>query len=288
MKKIISFLTALCILSAILLPLPSAQAASKTVRLKEGKTYRYDLNGDKKKEKIKVTCKEVGMGKAKTNIYINGKKFFSRKRYALGAEFYLADLNKKDRYKEIIVHMLDSSDASGDFFALRYKGKNKKLILNGSTKQNPNLKSASRQLRLSRFSFLSNTGNNKLYIKADTPYFNFYFGSYYVKVPVAVKSKTLIGQKLTTYQTLGYTKKYIYELNRSMTLYAKASTGSRGVTCYSGSRFKALAIKPVEKNKDTGALFVKVKMTTGKTGWLYFPDYSQYNTEYLKNRPGWG
>lgn len=286
MKKKISFLLVLSIIYTFFSHIPIVQAAnSKVVKLKENKTYHYDLNGDKKKEEIEVKCLASGYN-AKIQIYINGKKIFSRKRNALGAVFYLIDLNTKDKYKEILIHAYSDSDTAMDFFAFRYKGKNRKSILEGYS--GFLLNSNTKQLRLARFSVLSNSGKNKLYISADSPYTNGCFGSYFIKVPIIVKNGKLVVQRLSTYKTQDYTKKYVYELNSNMVLYTKASTNSKGVTCYSGSKFKALELKPVETNKDIGALYVKVKISSGKIGWLYFPGDIFNYSEYLKVKPAWG
>ena len=103
MKKKMSFLLALCLMCALFAPLQAAQAAnSKVVHLKENKTYRYDLNGDKKKESVKVVCKVSGYSDAEIQLYINGKKFYSRKRNALDAKFYLAARNRGDGDKVLV------------------------------------------------------------------------------------------------------------------------------------------------------------------------------------------
>lgn len=289
MKKKSSLLLMFFLIFTFFSPIPAVQAANqKVVHLKENKTYHYDLNGDKKKETIKVACKISGYSNAEVQLYVNGKKLYSRKRDALGAEFYLVDLNTKDKYKELLVHAISDSGTTGDFFAVRYKGKNKKSILEGAVKNGRKLKTNTSQLGLYRFTFLSNTGQNKLYLSADTPYSNSYFGCYYIKVPVAVKNGKLIVQKLSTYKTLGSTKKFTYELSRGMSLYEKPTTASASAYCYSGSRFKALELKPATAGQETGALYVKVKMSSGKTGWLYFPAYNRYNSGYLKEVPAWG
>lgn len=289
MKRKISLVLAVSFVCALLFPAVAAQAAgSKIVHLKENKTYRYDLNGDKKKETVKVKCTVSGYSDATIQVYVNGKKLLSRKRDALGAEFYLLDLDKKDKYKEILVHAESDSETTADFFAFRYRGKNKKSILEGTKEHGRKLRCNSGQLDLYRFTVSSNTGQNKFYISADTPYSNFYFGSYYIKVPVTMKNNKLTAQKLPSYKTLGSTKKYVYRLKYSMRLYEKASISSDSMICYGGTSFHALELKPVEQNKDTGALYVKVKTSSGKTGWLYFPAFSQYNTGYLENVPGWG
>lgn len=288
MKRKVSLLLAVSLMCALVFPVPMVQAAnSKIVYLKENRTYRYDLNGDKKKEKIKVKCTVSGYSNATIQLYVNGKRIFSRKRDSLGAKFYLVDLNKKDKYKELLVHGLSDSGTTGDFFAVRYKGNNKKSVLEGATQNGRKLRSNSKQLNLYRFTLYSNTGQNKLYIKADTPYSNFYFGSYYVKVPVVIKNGKLTAQKSSSYRALGQTRSYLYRLKRSMALYEKASTSSSSVICYSGSSFHALELKPAQ-NSDTGGLYVKVKMSSGKTGWLYFPSYSSYDIGYLENVPAWG
>ena len=121
MKRKISLVLAVSFVCALLFPAVAAQAAgSKIVHLKENKTYRYDLNGDKKKETVKVKCTVSGYSDATIQVYVNGKKLLSRKRDALGAEFYLLDLDKKDKYKEILVHAESDSETTADFFAFRY------------------------------------------------------------------------------------------------------------------------------------------------------------------------
>lgn len=80
MKKKVSFLLTFCMICTFLFPIPIVQAAgNKTVHLKENKVYHYDLNGDKKKESIKVTCNVTGDHDLKIQINVNGKKIFSRK-----------------------------------------------------------------------------------------------------------------------------------------------------------------------------------------------------------------
>lgn len=292
MKQKLSFLLALCLFCACLSPASTAQASgSKVVKLKENKTYYYNLNGDKKKEKIEIKCKYRKNSNDTIQVYVNEEKLFSQKDDYLYGMFYLIDLNAKDKYKELLVETHSDSEVNAAFEAIRYQGKNKKSILKSNGIHGDKIKCNSRQLELYRFSLLSNTGKNKFYISADRPYSNTYFGSYYCKVPVTVKNGKLVAQKSSTYETAAFTKKFVYQLNRSMALYSKASTSSKSITCKSGSKFKALSLKPVETTKANGALFVKVKMTSGKIGWLYFPALSKNNTNfnyYLKTVPGWG
>lgn len=102
-----------------------------------------------------------------------------------------------------------------------------------------------------------------------------------------IKNGKLTAQKSSSYGVLGQTRSYLYRLKRSMALYEKASTRSNSVICYSGSSFHALELKPAQ-NSDTGGLYQKVKMSSGKAGWLYFLSYSSYDIGYLENVPGWG
>lgn len=272
----------------LFVPVSVARAANnKIIELKENRTYSYDLNGDKKKEKIIFKCKPASdYSEGKIQIYINGKKLFSRKLHTIGAYCYLVDLNTKDNNKELLIQAFSESDCTAEFLAFRYKSKNKTTILEGCDKPGY-LNCNARQLCLYRFSVSSNTGSNKLYISADTPYSNSCFGSYYIKVPVAIKNGKIIAQKQSSYKVLDYTKTFVYQLNRSMKLYEKASTDSKSTICDSGSKFNVMQLKPVKKNKDRGALYVKVKMSSGMTGWLYFPDESN-GSEYLKDIPSWG
>lgn len=111
----------------------SAEAAeSKIVTLKAGKTYSYDLNGDKKEEKILIKVEQRSQGPV-ADIYINSKKLASRSWKNGGdnteLQIQLIDLETSDKYKEI--HIVQQHITQGEWFdyayIYRYNGKTMSL-----------------------------------------------------------------------------------------------------------------------------------------------------------------
>lgn len=106
----------ICMLCIFIIKMPVQAANLKTVSLKKGKTFSYDLNGDKKKEKIKVTYI-----KPKVNLYINGKLIYSKKVFGESdcpVKIHLVDFNTSDKYREILIQKFDSSQTTSDFFCI--------------------------------------------------------------------------------------------------------------------------------------------------------------------------
>ncbi|MBQ9061982.1 MAG: hypothetical protein IJ121_04005 [Eubacterium sp.] len=88
-----------------------------------------------------------------------------------------------------------------------------------------------------------------------------------------------------------------YELARYMEMYTTASMKTIKRDCYAGTKFIPTYIKvhdsqtvyygdyPVIRYN----LLVKVKLSTGESGWLYFPAFLDSNeSQYLKYKPAWG
>lgn len=301
-KKIWKYLLIVCfavVSGSILVPgQVKAAGNAKVTMLKKGRTYSYDLNGDKKKEKIKITYTVKNKYKSncrrKVNFYVNGKLIYIKQLYGepdFPVKVRLADLNTSDKYKEILVQKYDSSSTTSDFFALRYMGKKKVKVLQGMKNFKWHAGSNTKQISCYRFDFKSNTGKNEFYIDADTPYSNSYFGSYYVKIPIVLGNGKFAVKQLASYEISNRLKwsQHEYELKRGMTLYKTDSMQSGEDTYLTpGTKFKAKEIKPVNVNDNYGALYVKVVTLSGQTGWIYFPEYSRYNSGYLKDVPEWG
>lgn len=111
---------------------PVSAAGTKIIALKAGKTYKYDLNGDNKKEKILVKVQNKAAYQ-KANIYINNQFLATRtwERYADRTTIYihLIDLDSKDKYKEL--HLVQKQETQGECLSdaciYRYNGKKLKL-----------------------------------------------------------------------------------------------------------------------------------------------------------------
>lgn len=87
-------MSALIIMVIVLVP-GRVYAKSGVVRLTENKVYRCDLNGDKKKENVKVTTNftKISWGEYVTvNIFVNKKRFFQRK--SIGARTLIMGVSR--------------------------------------------------------------------------------------------------------------------------------------------------------------------------------------------------
>lgn len=273
----------------------TAEAASNKVTvLKQGKTYSYNLNGGKKKEKIRYTFnRPYNSWVGDFKLYVNGKKVYSSSIQGDDAVVTLLDLNSKDKYKELFVTSLyrDQSQILGNVFLMRYVSGKKVKVYNCDY-------SAACLGGLP--SILKNSGKNKFYVISYWPFCGraSTFGLYYVMIPMKLQGDRLVAANTDTYdlvvadydyQTGIYKKyrkpKYKYTLSRAMTLYSSPSRSKPSGTLRSGTSFTASKIRPIHSG-EWYDLFVKIKTVTGRTGWLFFPSDSSF--QYLQKRPGWG
>ena len=148
----------------------------------------------------------------------------------------------------------------------------------------------SRRMRL-----LSCNGKKQISFWADTPFWNFKFGCYYCKVTGKVKADKIIIQKQKTYKLESPNGGLLYqgnryELNQSMKLYRAASNKKAYRLLKPGTKFIAQKIKPARSKLIGGNrywdVYVKIKTTKGKKGWLFFPNSTV--GQYLRYTPGWG
>ena len=145
MKNSIKILSGFVFLAVFEIIISITPANAKTKALNENKTYRYDLDGDGKKEKISYEIEKTDgdsyyYSKA-VNFYINGKKFavdasIKNSWYSESgwASVNLIDVNTADKYKELEIY-LDGEEWPVGCIVLRYKsGKLKTYFTTGGTK----------------------------------------------------------------------------------------------------------------------------------------------------------
>ena len=106
--------------------------------LTEGKTYKIDLNGDGKKEKIKYTFSgdwgEEELSSYTFKLYINGKvmlKQTEKKDFISFMDIYVKpfDYNPSDKYVDLLIEYYGRDDVSSTR-AYRYKKKKLSLLFN--------------------------------------------------------------------------------------------------------------------------------------------------------------
>lgn len=253
--------------------------------LKEGKTYRYDIDGDSKKEKIKI--EEEGDSdkyKVKTTIYVNDKKYaVVSESGSFSHEVFLCDLYAKKKGMNLVVLGTSDSDCLGKFRVYHMAAKKMTLIgqMKGGTKKN--LKINRLAMKLSQ---AKDEGN--FYIYPDTPIYLNNFGCYYTRVQCKIENKKV---KIVPQQSYAYKYDYTFKLARNTFMYASADKNSEQITLKAGTKLNVLRIQLVSRDSDERATsFVQIKTKSGKTGWFYdvpIDDYDSY-IPLFKDMPQWG
>ena len=110
--------------------------ARKPTKLKYNKVYNINIAGSKKKEKIEVVRKKITDVNGyyfKYQVKVNNKilKYYKSDYGYYFCEVYIADLNTKDKYKEIIVQQAPNDVSDPRPRVYRYK--NKKLVVSTAT-----------------------------------------------------------------------------------------------------------------------------------------------------------
>lgn len=248
-----------------------AEAKSSKVKvLKPGKVYSYDLNGDKKKEKI--VCKTILLYDHDVHwrIYIDDKLAYSKNYVHWGADFCLADFNTKDKFKEIVVNEGIVNQGYDYTVCFRYKDgelqdyfsfpPNKVLECYWLSKKQP--------------------GNGKICFWSDTPFYEVNLGKYLVKVEYKVskgKFKKITGN---TYTVVGdcMGDELSYELARNVNMRYGLKDSRTKCTLKKGTQFSLEKIN-VSNNR---IKYIYIKTSTGTKGWIRFP-----KGKFVKEIHGW-
>lgn len=253
--------------------------------LKEGKTYRYDIDGDSKKEKIMI--EEEGDSdkyKVKTTVYVDGKKYaVVSENGSFTHEVFLCDLYAKKKGMNLVVMGTSDSDCLGKLRV--YKMAAKKMTLIGQTKGG-----TKKNLKINRLAFKISQAKDEgnFYIYPDTPIYLNNFGCYYTKVQCKIEDKKI---KVVPKKNYAYKYDYTFKLARNTFMYASASKNSAQITLKAGTRLNVQKIQFVSRDsEDRVTSYVQVKTKSGKTGWFYdtpILDYDSYVPLFV-NTPLWG
>lgn len=275
----------------MLFGLSSIKAANVT-ELKSNTTYELDLNGKGQSVRIEMADPIYDRhSEASWHMYVNGEQVAS---YNFGShsgdediDIYYLDVNNKDKYKEIFVMSREVNMCLVDARIIRYRSEKNVDVMSLNKGVVKDAK---------RMSIISCDGNNNIMFWADTPFTNLGFGCYYCKVTGKVTSKGITIKKQKTYKlelpNRGLSSRgNLYELKRSMKLYKSSSGRGVKMTLKPGTKFIAKQIKPSSFKRTSWGyniwkVYVEVKMTSGKKGWLSFSN-SEYGY-YLVYTPGWG
>ena len=296
MSKLLNWAKLIFVFSVLWCAINFQNAEAKAIpTLQSNKTYKYDLDKDGKKEKIKYKLVE-GVGyQSKLNIYINKKKKLSleEQEASVGYGVTIYDINKKDKYLDIIVTTHADSDCVPTINIYRYKrGKLKKIL---STNIGIHMKgfSINSEVEHPQFVYIySSVAENQFGISVDTPVSSM-FECFVARMEYKIVGGTLKLVQQKSYKLDTVISDYNYELAQSMKLYKRANKKSK-VICKlkKGSKFtaKKIKFKNKEKNDNATSVMVYVKADNGKKGWMYFPKYkySDNGNPYLVNPGMWG
>ena len=125
------FVAAICLCTALTMAPAHAKAAGKVknpaiVRLKPGKTYtKYDITGDKKKDKIKITLgkRDESDFIKRITVSVNGKKIVKK---GIGSFYYKTSLVTLKNGK-VYLWVKSSSEDADDTWGCLYQYRKGKL-----------------------------------------------------------------------------------------------------------------------------------------------------------------
>ena len=277
MKTITKVLYGIVFVSLFAVILPIVQVSAKPKKLEQGKTYKYDLDGDGKKEKIRYEAEyeldELSFTKA-VHFYINDKMFSVETKInedgysSMGwAYIYVTDINTSDKYKDLDIYLDGEEWPAGDI-VLRYESnKLRTLFTSGGSNA---LSLADKQ----------KSGNTVIAIRE--VYSS--LGQTQVFSEYKIKNKKMV-EKMPEYCTLEvsnkWMKKYWYELAKEADVYKKPDGNKVVKTLKKGNKFRISAIRMVNGEP----AYVQISIKGSKNiGWIKIQKDSYYNDPLVVNR----
>lgn len=267
-KRIIYTIVMCCLIS--FMHTEKAEAKSTNViTLEEGKEYKYDLNGDGKKEKIKYTITTMKNGGSQYNLSVNKKvvKKIYTEGEGEGAGFYLLDIDSKDNYKEIYVKVCGDTGYYIEGNVYRYDAS--KIKKYSST---DNVGEVAARFELDSVQ----TQGGIVAFVMDTPFSNIYLGSLYAYIPFKVESGNMTLVKKDAYDVSIDWKKKEYIATKSLSASTTLGGKKKAFSLRLGDTFYLLQISI--KNGEIS--HIKIKDETGAEGWMKVPDSMFYTAPY--------
>lgn len=257
----------------------------KPKSLAVGKIYRYDIDGDGRKEKIRLESEEnADSYKVNTKIYVDGKEYGEvKEKGSYSHHVILFDLYAKKKGMNLLVYGTADSDCLGKVRI--YKLGQKKMTRIAHMKKEK--KFGNLAFCRMRENIRQDEEDGTFYIFPDTPFYLNYFGCYYTKLKCRVTNGKIVCETKKNYS---YNQEYTFTLQVSMNLYEKADLDSNVCELQKGTKLTVNKIQPVRLTKKEKAYsFVRVTTASGKTGWIYdqpIVDYDNY-TDVFKKIPLW-
>lgn len=260
---------------------------SKSKSLQAGKTYHYDIDGDKKKESIRLVTKRQGNAKVTSTLYVDRVKYYQLKEKGVdcGHVADLCDLYSKKKGMNLILYTLGSSDRISCVRVIQCGKKKGKLI----AAMNSGMKGMMEFYRV-KGKVIQNKEEGAFTLNVDTPFYLNYFGCYYAKIKWKIAGKEIQPIVQTDYT---YNMKYTFTLRKSIIAYDIPDTlkGDPSVLD-AGTKLSVLAVRPRtwDTDSETHTSYVKIKTSRGKIYWIYDEPVEPMDATayYFKEIPAWG
>ena len=232
---------------------------SKVKSLEIGKIYYYDLNGDKKKEKIECKILPQFDYYVQWRMYINDKLACVGNYVDSGADFCLTDFNTKDKYKELVVHEGIVNQGYNYTVCYRYKGGELQEYF-----------SVTHDNVLGCYGlYEKQQGKGKICFWTETPFYEENLGCYFVKVEYKVFNGKLKKVTGNTYPVIGDWNgdDLSYQLTKNVDV-RYGLKDSR--TKYTLKRGTEICLKKINISKNR-IKYIYIETSTGKKGWIRLP-----------------
>ena len=275
-------------------PKPTAKASNNSIKIKPGKTYYIDIDGNKGKEKIYVK-----KGKAKYEgcyyyyLYINDNKVKTTNAVSsFGVYCRIIDIEKNKKGKEIVFYgIVDSACIeSGGIF----KYKKGKLHTIGK------LGGKYKYFDIGRMVNIKTNGKGIVtFLDADTP-INVNINSYFTDIKLRFNKGKLHPVYTNELNNIwiyekGHKRRYNYELSYDTVLYKDASATSeilKNISAGTSLKIYKIVYTGVymqEYGSNAKNVYAYIKDQYGNQGWISIPeiDWSQ-DVNFFEEYPAWG
>lgn len=255
LKKVLMILLSICIslTSITIFNLGNSYASSITYvkKAKNNTTYKYDLDGDGKKEKIRYYYEGE-----EVELYINGIKvetYESLEKPVVS----ICDFNKKDKSLDIVVKTEVENCYICSYIVNYSKGKVINHCLWGDI-----------------CSFDSNTGIFKFFnygypdndeYTEEHPEYIFYscIGDFDTIVYYKVNKTSVKMKKSYSYEVASYVKTHKYKMKKKVTAYKSPTSKTKAFTLKVGEKMNIVRLYSNNNNQ-----YIKVKNSKGKYGYV--------------------
>lgn len=254
-KNFISSLIVLCLIMTTMCTFYTSNSYASSIKYldkaKNGVTYKYDLDGDGKKEKIK--CKVYIKSEYYCyvlDLYVNGKKV--KKYESLGTPVLsIYDFNRKDKSLDILVKSEEEDGYVLTNISKYNKGKIKNYEYWGFL---DSFNSNTGIIKMVNYGYPSNDYNSGFYNC---------IGDFDVKVPYKVNKTSIKMISSNSYDVANYVKKHKYKMEEQVVTYKSPNSKKKSFTLKKGEKMNIISLYKKEKNE-----YIKVKNGKNKYGYI--------------------